>query len=595
MKDKKRELRKGGAAAQAAVARPPARAELAARPRTWWPWAAAAALLLVFSVYGPAMHGPFLFDDNTLPFSLPNFDAPLRVWTQGVRKLLYFTYWMNAQISGMDPFSYHVVNVLIHCISGGLIFLIVRRLLEWSGAAEKLRTPLAGFAAGVFLLHPVQTEAVAYLAGRSEALSAMLVFAAFAVFLYRPKPAISWGTVAIIILLFVAALESKEHTIVLPALLLLTDFWWDPGFSFRGIARNWKLYVPLAIGAVVAVAMFSQLILNSTTAGFGYKDITWYQYLFTQFRALFVYIGLFVFPAHLTVDWDFPISKTIFDHGAIVGFIALLALAAAAWHFRRRFRLAAYGFFVYLVLISPTSSILPIADPVAERRLYFSMLGLLLIAVDFLSRVKFERKALAAACAAVLLIFSGLTYARAEVWSSSVALWEDTVRKSPAKVRTHFQLASAYCGGACGGVVENQPRCDLAVAEFQKAAQLGKPDYSLLVDWGLAYDCLNRPEDALAKLQQAAALEPTAHVYTQIAKIYAERQQWAKALDALAAAEKADPTSAIIYAYRGKIHLAKNELPEAIREYQNALSLDRNIGDVRQDLARAQALLAAHR
>src|SRR5207248_397112 len=114
-----------------------------------------------------------------------------------------------------------------------LIFLIVRQLLDRSGAARTLLTPLAALAAGVFLLHPVQTEAVAYVAGRSEALSVMLAFGAFAVFLYRSS--IGWGTVAAILLLFGAALLSKEHIIVLPALLLLTDFWWNPGFSLKGI------------------------------------------------------------------------------------------------------------------------------------------------------------------------------------------------------------------------------------------------------------------------------------------------------------------------------------------------------------------------
>ena len=63
--------------------------------------------------------------------------------------------------------------------------------------------------------------------------------------------------------------------------------------------------------------------------------------------------------------------------------------------YRRRFPLASYGFFVFLLLMAPTSSILPIKDPIAERRLYFSMLGLLLIVVDLLARVKIERRALA--------------------------------------------------------------------------------------------------------------------------------------------------------------------------------------------------------
>ena len=89
------------------------------------------------------------------------------------------------QISGSDPFSYHVINVLIHFSAAILMFFIVRRLLEWGGVDRGCARRWRASARLLFLLHPVQTEAVAYLAGRSESLSSTMVFAAFAVFLYR--------------------------------------------------------------------------------------------------------------------------------------------------------------------------------------------------------------------------------------------------------------------------------------------------------------------------------------------------------------------------------------------------------------------------
>ena len=238
------------------------------------------------------------------------------------------TYWMNARLSGDDPWSYHVFNIFIHLIATGLIFLVVRRLLEWARVPRGRLNLLAGFGAALFLLHPVQSEAVAYLAGRSEALSVTLVLAAFTVFLYRASRAISWGAVIAVLALFGAAILAKEHTVVLPALLLLTDYWWNPGFSFQGIRRNWKLYLPIAVLAAGGTALALPLILGATTAGFALKDFTWYQYFFTQCRALFVYIGEFLLPVRLTADWDFPISRTLFDRGAIVGLVALVALAA---------------------------------------------------------------------------------------------------------------------------------------------------------------------------------------------------------------------------------------------------------------------------
>ncbi|HLI85709.1 MAG TPA: tetratricopeptide repeat protein [Bryobacteraceae bacterium] len=564
---------KGGAVSASAPAR---------KSRLVYLISAAAAVIVVFSIYSPALHGPFVFDDNDLPYALPSFYAPVAAWLRGPRPLLMLTYWVNNQISGGNTFSYHVANVLIHCLAGAFLFLILRRLLEWAGIADGRREWFAGFGAAVFWLHPMQTEAVAYIAGRSDGLSVMLFLAAFASFVYRRNAAVSWAEVCVLFLLFGAALLSKEQAIVLPALFLLTDYWWNPGFSFEGIRRNWKLYVPLAAGALAGFIIFLPLLRHGGNAGFGLKDFTWYQYFFTECRALFVYPAMLLLPVGQSADWNFAISKTIFDHGAIVGLIALVILAALAWRHRRRYRLASFGFFAYLLLMAPTSSIVPIKDAVAERRLYLSMMALLLIALDFLWRWKLTRTTLAVACCAIAVALAGATYARAGVWSSDLALWQDTVRSTPENWRAHFHLASAWYDAG---------RCDLAIEEYQAATQIQKPDYDLLVDWGLAYDCANQPEAALAKLRQAAALEKTAHVYSQIGMVYGKHAQYPQALEALATAEKLDPNFATTYVYKGLVHLALNQPEAAVQDYQRALALDPTYKPALSGLAQAQGRL----
>src|SRR5690349_16673689 len=119
MKTSKRDVRKARPAASPAAGPRPISG---AAPRLrWQPYALGlAALLAVVWAYAPAAHGPFLFDDNALPFALPNVSAPLRIWVNSVRPLLMFTYWANARISGDDTYSYHVVNVILHLLAGGL-------------------------------------------------------------------------------------------------------------------------------------------------------------------------------------------------------------------------------------------------------------------------------------------------------------------------------------------------------------------------------------------------------------------------------------------------------------------------------------------
>ena len=180
----------------------------------------------------------------------------------------------------------------------------------------------AVFGALLFLLHPLQAESVAYISGRSDALCGLFGSASLAAFLYRRSPAISWPGVASVVLLFAAALLTKEQAVVLPVLFVFSVFWWNPGSRLRSVRANWKLYATLAVGAAGGVALFWRLITGAGTggsAGFSMKDFTWYQYLFTEFRVFFAYVFNFVLPVNLNVDWDFPISHTIFEHGAILG------------------------------------------------------------------------------------------------------------------------------------------------------------------------------------------------------------------------------------------------------------------------------------
>jgi tetratricopeptide (TPR) repeat protein len=193
---------------------------------------------------------------------------------------------------------------------------------------------------------------------------------------------------------------------------------------------------------------------------------------------------------------------------------------------------------------------------------------------------------LAAACALIALVAAAATYARAEVWSDPVTLWEDAARKSPDKSRVRFQLGFAYY---------QQQRYDLAVPEFEKAAALGTPDYDLLIDLGLAYDGLHQYSKALETLQRAAKLEATGHVYSQIGKVYAEQNQWKEAMDAFDQAQRIDPNFPATYAYKGLVHLATGDAAGAIPLFQQALAIDPTFQPAREGLQQAeQRLRAAH-
>jgi tetratricopeptide (TPR) repeat protein len=562
----------------------------AARGVKQWPYVAAfaAGLVAVFIAYAPALNGPFVFDDMYLPFTSSVFaKAGVGAWIRSSRPLLMLSFWMNYHLSGLAPFSYHVVNVLLHFVTGLMAFLIARRLLALAGTPAGIRTDaLAAFAGGVFLLHPVQTESIAYVASRSEALSVMFFYAAFAAFLYRRSEAISWKAAIVVLLLFGAAVSTKEHAAVLPALLLLTDYYWNPGFSFHGIRRNWRLYALIAGGAAIAARFVWSVLSASNTAGFNVKQFTWYEYLFTQSRVIWMYIRLFFLPYGQNVDHDIPISRTLFQHGAVFGLAALVIAVAAAIRYRRRYPLASYGFLAFLLLLAPTSSVLPIADPSAEHRLYLPFIGLLLVPLEFLRRWKASRQALAAALGGILVVGAWLTYQRSRVWSSDLALWSDSVSKSPRKMRPQFQLAYAYY---------LRGQCRTALQHYELAAQAQKPEYGVLVDWALADDCAGRWRDAIGKLREAAAQRASAHVYAVMGYVYGRNGQNDEAFEALAAAEKLDPNFVMTYIYRGTLFRAINDFPAAIAQFRRALSINPEDRDAQQNLALAEREAAGAR
>ena len=173
------------------VAQAPAQTQKAARwwSIPWWYWAVfLGALFLAFEAYGPALRGPFVLDDIYLPYA--DVNAPvhhLSDWVTFQRPLLMFSYWVDYQIGASDPPVYHTTNVLLHFVLSIVVMFIAARLLEWVEVAGRMRTALAIFAGALFLLHPLQTESVAYVASRSEVLSVLFYYAAFAVFIYSNR------------------------------------------------------------------------------------------------------------------------------------------------------------------------------------------------------------------------------------------------------------------------------------------------------------------------------------------------------------------------------------------------------------------------
>jgi tetratricopeptide (TPR) repeat protein len=213
----------------------------------------------------------------------------------------------------------------------------------------------------------------------------------------------------------------------------------------------------------------------------------------------------------------------------------------------------------------------------AERRMYLPFIGLLFITLEFLRRWKISRNALVGTLALVLVVEGALTYQRNLLWGNAVDIWKDTVSKSPEKYRPRFQLALVeFQAGDCRDSAE----------QYQKTATLGPVRWDLLLDWALADDCAGNPQEAVAKLQRAATMRPSAHVYSQIGKEYGKMGKYPEALAALQTAMERNPDFAMTYYYLGNIHAIQGNQKQALADYQQVLALDPSNQPAREALAR---------
>ena len=542
---------------------------------TAWMWIGLAAIFAAFLVYSPVFNGPFVFDDQGAIFLDPNAaKLPVSGWIGTTRGLTTFSYWVNYRMGGTDPTGYHWVNFLLHLACAALVTLIIRRLLSLGGTVGVRRDILATFCGLVFLFHPLQTEAVSYVSGRSEVLAVCFLWAAFGHFLYRKRQAASWYDAIVILTLFGLASLSKEYSVVFPALLLLADYYWNPGFTLAGIRANWRVYALIAVAAAGAGAIVLRVLSQADTAGFKLKDLTATDYFLTECRVIWVYVVKFVFPFGQTIDYDFRVTRSLADPTAIIGLIGLIGATTAAVIYRKRYPLASYGWILFLILLAPTSSFLPIRDVIAERRVYLPSLGLLLIVVEILRRIRWTPYS-QALLMVVIIFFAYLTLQRNNVWASPESLWRDAAAKAPNKSRPHFQL---------GRVLYESGQFEGSAAEYEAAARTGGLDYTLLLNWGLALDDAGKSKEAIDKLTQASQLQPSAHVYSQLGRVYGRNNLDEKALDALAKAEQLDPNFEMTYVYRGNVYLNQGDPVKATAEYKHALAINPNNGPALENL-----------
>jgi tetratricopeptide (TPR) repeat protein len=499
----------------------------------------------------------FYFDDtygianNPAIRSLKNipsfFVDPHAVWTEptqvDLRPVLLITYAVNYAVSGLQPWSYHVLNLMLHFIASALVFFIVRDHL-WRPASERgadgaARIPAAAVAL-FFALAPLNSQPVNYIWARSALLCVTLYLGAFLALLSR-----RWilGSA-----LFVLALLTKAIAVTLPLMFLLYDFIYRDRSRYptiKSYVAGWRrLSAPLALLLALAVAYlgYRKLFLPdwaaATRHAFGVTPAIWFM---SQWSALLYYVRLFLWPDGLSADHDFPLTTSFLAARAWGALAVLLAWAGLALAAMRRHPQVTFATAWFFVTLAPESSFAPLAEVINDHRPYIaSSLGLAVLLAWSIDRAAVflfaqKQRQIAFITVSLILCAAALPVNRHRTWQwlDPLRMWEDTTRKSPNNSRawmnaglqhmTRGDLVSArrfyerakeispqyaFVRMNLSVLEAHEGNLDKALAEAQEAVRL-RPDLSLTHFYlGQALKKMGRTAEAAAAYKHAIQLDP---------------------------------------------------------------------------------------
>jgi len=399
-------------------------------------------LLLVGTVvvfYLNSFRGVFQFDDYNVIVEnggVHTWGAYLAGLPLGIRPLLKFTYTLN-WTSGLGLFGFHLVNVGLHAANAVLLFLLASRVGGPSVSRFAALLPALLFAA-----HPVQTEAVTYVSGRSVALMAFFYLGSLLAYLRGRERGSRFLIYLASPVLFLFAAASKEVALTLPFAMVLCEAarrernGWEE--TFRAQAAHWGILVVLSV-LFLAHTGYGRLL----EACFDIRGAA--ANLFTQIHGIGYLLSRLGMPHALNIDPDLPVFSG-WSPVLLPEALLLAALLAAGIFFLQKRSLAGFGILWVFLHLLPTNSFIPRLDVANDRQLYLASWGLFVavaVGADLL-REKWGAWRVTAVAVVLVIALGGLTVSRNTVYRSEVALWGDTARKSPGKARPWNNLGYAY-------------------------------------------------------------------------------------------------------------------------------------------------------
>lgn len=449
------------------------------------PWQAALLVAgAVLVAYANSFSVPFQFDDRVVILGEPAITG-FHLDPSGRRFLGDLSFAVCYRVFGDRPAGYHAVNVAIHLANALLVMWLARSLLRAHALLPTARArrdeAIPFVAALLFAVHPLQTQAVTYVAQRYASLAAaffLLATNAYVRFRLTRSRRASLGWYALFLGAAAAAAWTKENAFVLPLAIVLVEV-----AFFSAPARRRLLFVApflLAAAAAVGWAAASGVTLERLDTATRIGDgISRQDYALTQLRVVASYLRLLVLPVGQNLDPDVALSRSLLEPAVLLAAALHATLVAAGVVMLRRGRrgdalpsLAGFGILWFYVGLLVESSFIPIPDLMYEHRVYLPSAGLAVAAAAALARVAplARPRVRVAVTLGLAVSLTALTVARNRVWQSELALWSDSAAKSPNKPRPLNGLGTALAAqGDLRGAIALYERALRADPSYAKA------------------------------------------------------------------------------------------------------------------------------
>ena len=574
---------------------PPAVAEPATSPRRWNIILIVGLIVLAALVaYHNCFSVPLLLDD---PSSIEENPSIVHLWAiekvwwppphsfVGGRPVVNLSYAVDYALGGSNVRGYHAFNLAVHVLATLTLYGIVRRTLlrpllrqQFGAAAEWAALAVAL----IWMVHPLQTEAVTYISQRCESLMALFYLLTLYAFIRgaEPRGSTAWFTLSMIACYL--GMACKEVMITAPVMVLLYDAIFVSG-NFR---HAWTRHRALYLGLAASWLLLGCLMVGLHNRGIGYGlGIAWWGYALTECHAVVLYLRLALWPHPLNFDYGGYVPMGL---AAAAPYALVLAILATAVLFALR-RQPALGFVGawFLVILAPTSSVVPITgSPLAEHRMYLPLAAVVVLAV--LAAVAIGRRLLTGkqrvvcACLAggfVFGLFTFLTIQRNRDYRSALSIWQDTMHKCPNNPRARYNL---------GVLLVQLGRLQEGLDQYDQVLRI-KPDYAEVhYNIGAALVQAGRMEEAILHYRQALQIKPdleNAHNNLGISLVQEDRLP--EAIQHYEQALRIKPDFAAAHYNLALALMRLGNVREAAGHYEQALRIKPDFAEAHNNLGNA--------